>query len=153
MALGDSENDAQMLADADYPVLIRSEKHGFPNIKTKASIYRTTRTGPSGWHEAVGESFHNNLFEGRADGRFLPNRNCDHASQSHTASTDALESELLAFSKNKRLGLILPCLYSELETEAMPNIVRELSHVPYLSQLVIGLDQATKKSIEGSYCV
>ena len=53
MALGDSENDAQMLADADYPVLIRSEKHGFPNIKTKASVYRTTRTGPSGWHEAV----------------------------------------------------------------------------------------------------
>ncbi|MDC3058656.1 glycosyl transferase [Litorivicinus sp.] len=60
-------------------------------------------------------------------------------------STDALESELLAFSKHKRLGLILPCLYSELETEAMPNIVRELSHVPYLSQLVIGLDCANEE--------
>ncbi len=60
-------------------------------------------------------------------------------------STDALESELLAFSKQKRLGLILPCLYSELETEAMPNIVRELSHVPYLSQLVIGLDCANEE--------
>ena len=59
--------------------------------------------------------------------------------------TDALESELLTFSKNKRLGLILPCLYSELETEAMPNIVRELSHVPYLSQLVIGLDCANEE--------
>ena len=59
--------------------------------------------------------------------------------------TDALESELLAFSKHKRLGLILPCLYSELETEAMPNIVRELSHVPYLSQLIIGLDCANQE--------
>ena len=59
--------------------------------------------------------------------------------------TDALESELLAFSKHKRLGLILPCLYSELETEAMPNIVRELSRVPYLSQLVIGLDCANQE--------
>ena len=59
--------------------------------------------------------------------------------------TDALESELLAFSKYKRLGLILPCLYSELETEAMPNIVRELSRVPYLSQLVIGLDCANEE--------
>lgn len=59
--------------------------------------------------------------------------------------TDALESELLAFSKHKRLGLILPCLYSELETEAMPNIVRELSRVPYLSQLVIGLDCANEE--------
>ena len=59
--------------------------------------------------------------------------------------TGALESELLAFSKHKRLGLILPCLYSELETEAMPNIVRELSRVPYLSQLVIGLDCANEE--------
>ena len=57
MALGDSENDAQMLADADYPVLIRSDKHGFPEIKTKASIYRTTHTGPIGWHEAVSRIF------------------------------------------------------------------------------------------------
>ena len=62
MALGDSENDAQMLADADYPVLIRSEKHGFPTIKTKASIYRTTRTGPSGWHEAVRRIFSQQLI-------------------------------------------------------------------------------------------
>ena len=62
MALGDSENDAQMLADADYPVLIRSEKHGFPNIKTKASVYRTTRTGPSGWHEAVRRIFSQQLI-------------------------------------------------------------------------------------------
>ena len=61
MALGDSENDAQMLADADYPVLIRSDKHGFPNIKTKASIYRTTRTGPRGWHEAVRRIFSQQL--------------------------------------------------------------------------------------------
>ena len=53
MALGDSENDAQMLADADYPVLIRSEKHGFPDIETESPVYRTKRTGPSGWHEAV----------------------------------------------------------------------------------------------------
>ncbi len=53
MALGDSENDAQMLADADYPVLIRSEKHGFPDVETESPIYRTKRSGPSGWYEAV----------------------------------------------------------------------------------------------------
>ena len=57
--------------------------------------------------------------------------------------TDALESELLRFSKEKRLGLILPCLYSELETDAMPKIVKELSQVSYLDQLIIGLDCAT----------
>ena len=74
MALGDSENDAQMLADADYPVLIRSEKHGFPNIKTKdRSTERLALVQAAGTRRS-GESFHNNLFKGLADGRFLPNR-------------------------------------------------------------------------------
>ena len=53
VALGDSENDVQMLADADYPVLIRSNKHDFPHVDTKATVYRTRRVGPSGWHDAI----------------------------------------------------------------------------------------------------
>jgi glucosyl-3-phosphoglycerate synthase len=40
------------------------------------------------------------------------------------------------------MALVLPCLYSELEGPAMDNIVAELSKVPYLSQIVIGLDRA-----------
>jgi len=48
--------------------------------------------------------------------------------------------------------LILPCLYSELEGPAMENIVAELAKVPYLSQIVIGLDRADesqyKKALE-----
>jgi glucosyl-3-phosphoglycerate synthase len=43
------------------------------------------------------------------------------------------------------MGLILPCLYSELETEAMPNILEHLMQVPYLSQIVIGLDRADEQ--------
>jgi len=42
------------------------------------------------------------------------------------------------------MSLILPCLYSELGTEAMPNIVRELSSVTYLHRVVIGLDRASE---------
>lgn len=53
-----------------------------------------------------------------------------------------LEEELLGFSKERPMALILPCLYSELEGPAMDNIVAELSKVPYLSQIVIGLDRA-----------
>ena len=41
-------------------------------------------------------------------------------------STDSVETELLKFSEDRKLGLILPCLYSELETAAMPKII-ELS--------------------------
>jgi len=58
---------------------------------------------------------------------------------------DALESELMEFSKQRPMGLILPCLYSELETEAMPNILKHLKEVPYLSQIVIGLDRADEQ--------
>ena len=53
-----------------------------------------------------------------------------------------LESELVEFSKTRPMGLILPSLYSELEGEALPNIVQHLSQVPYLSQIIIGLDRA-----------
>ena len=53
-----------------------------------------------------------------------------------------MESELVNFSKKRPLGLILPSLYSELEGEAMPLIISELKKVPYLNQIVIGLDRA-----------
>ena len=56
--------------------------------------------------------------------------------------TEALEAELLTFSKKRPMALILPSLFSELEGEALPHIVNELTEVPYLSEIVIGLDRA-----------
>ena len=53
-----------------------------------------------------------------------------------------LEAELVRFGETRPMALILPSLYSELETEALPRIVQELQQVPYLSQIVIGLDRA-----------
>ncbi|RMF15378.1 MAG: glycosyl transferase [Gammaproteobacteria bacterium] len=58
--------------------------------------------------------------------------------------TEALEAELCQFARHRPMGLILPCLYSELQTPAMPNILRHLKAVPYLGQIVIGLDRATE---------
>ncbi|WP_439100657.1 glycosyl transferase [Congregibacter sp.] len=55
-----------------------------------------------------------------------------------------LEAELVGFSKTRPMGLLLPSLYSELEGEAMPRILDHLAKVPYLNQIVIGLDQATE---------
>ena len=57
-------------------------------------------------------------------------------------SLDDMEAELVAFGKRRPMALILPSLFSELETEALPNIVKELQKVPYLGQIVIGLDRA-----------
>ena len=55
-----------------------------------------------------------------------------------------LEAELMDFSRQRPMGLLLPCLYSELEGEALPKIVDHLVRVPYLHQIVIGLDRATE---------
>jgi glucosyl-3-phosphoglycerate synthase len=57
---------------------------------------------------------------------------------------EAVEAELSSFSRVRPMGLLLPCLYSELEGEALPRIVDHLAQVPYLSQIVIGLDQANE---------
>jgi len=53
-----------------------------------------------------------------------------------------VESELVEFSKSRPMSLILPSLFSELEGEALPNIVNHLKDVPYLNEIVIGLDRA-----------
>lgn len=55
---------------------------------------------------------------------------------------DTLEADLKRFSKRRRLGLLLPSLFSELQGEALEQIVRSLTRVPYLNQIVIGLDRA-----------
>lgn len=56
-----------------------------------------------------------------------------------------LESDLMEFSKQRPMGLLLPSLFSELEGEALPNIVQHLKAVPYLSEIVIGLDRASEE--------
>ena len=57
-------------------------------------------------------------------------------------SLQSIEDELVNFSKESPMALILPCLYSELEGPALRGILEELSKVPYLSKIVIGLDRA-----------
>ena len=53
-----------------------------------------------------------------------------------------LEAELVSFSRDRPMALVLPCLYSELATDALAGIVRHLQEVPYLAQIVVGLDRA-----------
>lgn len=61
---------------------------------------------------------------------------------------EALEADLIKFSKKRRMALILPSLFSELEGDALPHIVSELKRVPYLSEVIIGLDRANKEQFE-----
>ncbi|MBA6336807.1 glycosyl transferase [Colwellia sp. BRX8-7] len=56
-----------------------------------------------------------------------------------------MAAEILAFSKKRSLGLILPSLFSELEGKALPDIINKIKGVEYLSEIVIGLDRADLK--------
>ena len=61
---------------------------------------------------------------------------------------EELEQKLINFSRKRPMSLILPCLYSELEQPALANIVDELVKVPYLEEIIIGLDRANEKEFE-----
>ncbi|MCY4046364.1 MAG: glycosyl transferase [Cellvibrionales bacterium] len=63
-------------------------------------------------------------------------------------SIEAMEADLIRFSKKRRMALILPSLFSELEGEALPSIVNHLKDVPYLSEIIIGLDRANKDQFD-----
>ena len=61
-----------------------------------------------------------------------------------TRAVAEMEAELNAFAAKRKISLILPCLYSELEGDAMPHILTELSQVNYLHRIIVGLDAANE---------
>ena len=61
-----------------------------------------------------------------------------------TRSTSEIEKDLLKFSEERKMELILPCLYSELEGSALPKIVDEISKTKYLDHIIVGLDKANE---------
>ena len=65
-----------------------------------------------------------------------------------TKSVGDIEKELKAFSNERKMELILPSLYSELEGNALPKIVTEISKTNYLNHIIIGLDRANKKQAQ-----
>jgi len=55
-----------------------------------------------------------------------------------------LEMELVRFSRVRPMSLVLPSLYSELKGPALSSIIDHLSKVPYLNEIIIGLDRANE---------
>ncbi len=53
-----------------------------------------------------------------------------------------IERQLASFAGTRKITLILPSLYSELEGPALANIVDTLAGVDYINHIVIGLDRA-----------
>lgn len=55
-----------------------------------------------------------------------------------------IEEELIKYSSKRPMGLIIPSLYSELSRPALKNIVEVLKDIPYIGEIVIGLDAANE---------
>ena len=66
-------------------------------------------------------------------------------------STKQIEVELINYSKFNKMELILPCLYSELEGTALPNIVEEISKTKYLDHIIVGLDRANENQAKKAW--
>ncbi len=56
---------------------------------------------------------------------------------------EKLEDQLKNFSKIRPIALVLPSLYREYASGALPNIMKTLKGVPYLDEIVLCLDKAT----------
>jgi len=56
--------------------------------------------------------------------------------------TADLEQELKSWSADQPMSLVIPCLVSDLDGPAIRGIIDQLAAVPYLDEVVIGLDRA-----------
>ena len=65
-------------------------------------------------------------------------------------SKKTIEEELKKFSKKRPIHLILPSLFSELKRPALKKIILELNKVNYISEVIIGLDQANENEFKYS---
>ncbi|APZ44195.1 glycosyl transferase [Acidihalobacter ferrooxydans] len=62
-----------------------------------------------------------------------------------TRSLASLEAELTHIARRRPLALIIPSLYSELEGPALGPMLDTIAEIPYLSTIIIGLDQADRE--------
>ena len=46
------------------------------------------------------------------------------------------------------MELILPCLFSELESVALKNILEKINNTNFLQHIIIGLDRASKEEFD-----
>jgi len=58
---------------------------------------------------------------------------------------ERMEAELLEFSKETPIALVLPCHARELGTKALRGIARELRSVKYIKQIIVGVDGASAR--------
>jgi glucosyl-3-phosphoglycerate synthase len=63
-----------------------------------------------------------------------------------TPRVEELEGELAALARERPIALVLPCHVRDLGGRGLAGILRELAGVPYLQQIVVGIDGATRRA-------
>ena len=63
-------------------------------------------------------------------------------------STEELEAELRSWSTHRPMALVIPCLFSELQGDALPTIVEEIAGIDYLDEVIVGIDRADREQFE-----
>jgi glucosyl-3-phosphoglycerate synthase len=61
---------------------------------------------------------------------------------------DRLEADLVKFTRNRPIGLVLPALFSEFETLSMQRIAQQLQQIQYLERIVVAVGRATQDQFE-----
>lgn len=61
---------------------------------------------------------------------------------------EELDREILVWSEETPVGLLVPSLFSELHGPALPKIVKQLAEVPYLDTIVIPVGRASAEEFE-----
>lgn len=65
-----------------------------------------------------------------------------------TKSLESMEEELVRYTRQRRVALVLPCLFSELERPALARMIDQLSGVRYIHQVVVSLGRAGRDEFE-----
>jgi len=61
---------------------------------------------------------------------------------------EKLEAELLWYSQERPIALVLPSLYSELHGTALKRVINELKEIRYLQEIVVTLGPCTKEEFD-----
>lgn len=63
-------------------------------------------------------------------------------------STESFEAELERYAEKRPMALIIPCLFSELEGNALGGILKEIAKISYLDEVIVGIDRADQAQFE-----
>lgn len=67
-----------------------------------------------------------------------------------TPDANAREAELVEMTRDRPVALLLPALHTEVTRPALPSILRQVSEVPYISEVVLSMNGMTEAQMHAA---